>query len=118
MLRFLTPFSLKDMLRFLTPLSRQIPARNTEAGIRAVKGTQVIEPEGGQRYLESKVADDLGQVRAAMQALARSYPPKELAQAAFHLYERFRPRIPEGAKGWGTKGDLGLGVIERLEQRE
>jgi hypothetical protein len=93
---------------------RPIPARNTEAGIRAVKGTQVIEPEGAQRYLESKFGDDLGQVRVAMQGLARSYPPKELAQAAFHLYERFRPRIPEGVKGWGARGDLDLGLIERL----
>src|ERR1700680_2947394 len=31
---------------------RPVPATNTEAGIRAVKGAQVIEPDGVRRYLE------------------------------------------------------------------
>ena len=60
------------------------------------------------------IGDDLGQVRSAMQRLAKSFAPKELAESAFHLYERFRPAIPEGVKGWGTQGNLDLGVIERL----
>jgi hypothetical protein len=93
---------------------RPLPARNTDDGIRAVKGTQVIESGGVRRYLESKFGDDLGRVRSAMQRLAKSYPPKELAQSAFHLYERFRPSIPEGVRGWGAQGDLDLGVIEGL----
>src|SRR6266851_5539204 len=33
---------------------RPLPARNTEDGIRAVRGTEVIEPDGVRRYLESK----------------------------------------------------------------
>ena len=33
---------------------------------------------------------------------------------AYRLYERFRPAIPEGKKGWGAKGDLDLGLIGRL----
>ena len=93
---------------------RPVPARNTDDGIRAVKGVQVIEPDGVQRYLESKFGDDLGTVKAAMQRLARSYQPKELAARAFGLYERFRPAIPEGVKGWGARGDLDLDVIEGL----
>jgi hypothetical protein len=96
---------------------RPVPAVNTEDGIRAVKGAQVIEPDGVRRYLEGKFGDDLGQVRSAMQRLATNYKPKELSAAAFHLYERFRPAIPEGAKGWGAKGALDLGLIERLSKR-
>jgi hypothetical protein len=72
---------------------RPLPAKNSEDGIRAVKGTQVIEPGGVRRYLEGKFGDDLGQVRSAMEQLAKSYEPKELAESAFHLYERFRPAI-------------------------
>jgi hypothetical protein len=54
-----------------------------------------------------------------MTKLAKAYKPKELAQAAYPLYERFRPGIPEGKKGWGAKGDFDLGVIEDLaKQRE
>jgi hypothetical protein len=95
---------------------RPLPATNTEDGIRAVQRSRVIEPDGVRRYLESKFGDALGQVRSAMQLLARSYAPEELAQAAFHLYERFRPAIPEGVRGWGAQGHLDLGLIERLRK--
>ena len=93
---------------------RPVPSKNTDDGIRAVKGAQVIEPDGVRRYLEGKFGDELGAVRSAMQRLAKSLNPKELADRAFGLYERFRPSIPEGVKGWGAKGDLDLGVIEGL----
>ena len=91
-----------------------MPAKNTEDGIRAVKGAQVIEPDGVRRYLDSKFGDDLDAVRSAMKKLAKSFKPKELAERAYPLYERFRPDIPAGKKGWGAKGDLDLGLIERL----
>jgi hypothetical protein len=93
---------------------RPIPARNTEDGIRAAHGTQVIEPDGVRRYLEGKFGDDLVAVRKAMQRLAQSLGPKELAEGCFGLYERFRPEIPEGVNGWGANGSLDLGVIEQL----
>jgi len=93
---------------------RPVPAKNTEDSIRAVKGIQVIEPEGVRRYLEGKFGENLGAVRSAMERLAKSFSPRELADRAFGLYERFRPSIPEGVKGWGAKGDLDLGVIEEL----
>ena len=83
-----------------------------------MKGTQVIDPAGVRRYLAGKFGDDLGQVRSAMQRLAGSYAPKELAESGFQLYERFRPAIPEGAKGWGAQGNLDLGVIEGLIRKK
>jgi hypothetical protein len=95
-------------------LGRTVPAMNTEDGIRAVKGAQVIEPAGVRRYLKAKFGDDLGRVEAALQRLANGFKPQELADIAFRLYERFRPAIPEGVKGWGARGDLDLGLIERL----
>jgi len=93
---------------------RPVPAKNTEEGIRAVKGAYPIDPDGVRRYLESKFGEDLDVVRSAMQRLAKSLKPKELAERAFGLYERFRPSIPEGVKGWGAKGDLDLLLIKRL----
>jgi hypothetical protein len=93
---------------------RGIPARNTPNGIRAVHGAQVIEPESVRRYLEEKFGADLDAARSAMRWLAKRYQPKELAELAFPLYERFRPKIPEGVRGWGAKGDLDLGLIEKL----
>jgi hypothetical protein len=93
---------------------RPVPARNTDDGIRAVKGAQVIEPKGVRRYLQGKFGDDLGRAQSAMQRLARGFTPVALADIAFRLYERFRPAIPEGVKGWGAEGELDLGLIERL----
>jgi hypothetical protein len=45
---------------------------------------------------------------------AGSFQPKELAEQAFDLYERFRPAIPDGVTGWGTKGNLDMGLIKGL----
>jgi hypothetical protein len=55
--------------------------------------------------------------RSAMQKLAKSFKPSELAHDCYRLYERFRPSIPEGVKGWGAKGDLDLRLIERLPKQ-
>ncbi len=92
---------------------RPVPAMNTEEGIRAVKGAEAIDPEGVRRYLAGKFGEDLDRVQQAMAKLARAFKPKELAEKAFSLYERFRPAIPEGVRGWGAKGDLDLGLIEK-----
>ncbi len=93
---------------------RPVPATNTDDGIRAVRGRNPIDPDSVRRYLGNKFGDDLKAVRSAMQKLAKSYKPQELAHDAYRLYERFRPAIPEGVKGCGAKGDLDLGRIEGL----
>ncbi len=98
-------------------LGRGVPAVNTDDGIRAVHGGKPIDPGGVRRYLEEKFGDDLAAVRAAMKKLARAYRPAELAAAAYGLYERFRPEVPAGKRGWGARGDLDLGQIARLAQK-
>jgi hypothetical protein len=72
---------------------RPVPAVNTDGGIRAVKGAQVIEPDEVRRYLEGKFGENLKAVRSAMQELAKSLKSSELAHDAFRLYERL-PRFP------------------------
>ena len=52
-----------------------------------------------------------------MTTLAKAYTPKELAVQAFDLYERFRPDIPEGTKGWGAKGTHDLRKIKAMAKR-
>jgi hypothetical protein len=37
-----------------------------------------------------------------------------LESKAYGLYEKFRPAIPEGTKGWGAKGELDLEQIRSL----
>jgi hypothetical protein len=97
---------------------RPVPAVNTPDGIRAVHGRAPIKPESVRRYLEGKFGEELPEVRAAMRKLARAYRPKELVREAYKLYERFRPDIPEGVKGWGAEGDLDLEKIEGLARRQ
>lgn len=96
---------------------RPVPAVNTEDGIRAVRGRKPIDPGGVRRYLDDKFGDRLKAVRSAMQKISRAFKPKELAEQAYPLYERFRPAIPEGKKGWGAKGDLDLELIGQLAKR-
>jgi len=93
-----------------------ISATNTEDGIRAVQRGEAIDPEAVEHYLEDKFGDDLKAVRTAMAKPAKSYSPKEIADEAYPLYERFRPTAPEGKKGWGAKGILDLELIGGLKK--
>ena len=99
-------------------LGRPVPATNTDDGIRAVRGGRAIDPDSVWRYLEDRFGENVGAFRSAMQKLAKAYTPQELAHDAYALYERFRPDIPEGKKGWGAKGDLDLGLIGRLAREK
>ena len=81
-------------------------------------GREPIDPDSVRRYLSNKFGDDLKAVRSAMPKLARAYKPQELAHDAYSLYERFRPDIPAGKKGWGAKGDLDLGLIGRMAKEK
>ena len=67
-----------------------------------------------EKYLTGKFGDDLEAAAEAMEALAKSLPRKELAERAFGLYEKFRPKIPAGTKGWGAKGTLALEFVKGL----
>ena len=48
------------------------------------------------------------------QDVAAAYPPAELHWRAFALYERFRPEVPAGVKGWGVAGELDVEKIRGL----
>ena len=96
---------------------RPVPAKQTPDGIRAVKGRAIVTAEGTEAYLEAKFGDRLDDAREVMTSLAKAYRPAELAKEAFHLYEAFRPAVPQGRKGWGAKGDLDLGTIAAIGRR-
>jgi len=101
-------------LEFIELLGRGIPVAKTPLGLRAaIKGEQ-IDPQGVEKYLKQKFGDDLGEARSAMEKLAKAYSPKTLESEAFSLYEKFRPKVPEGMKGWGVKGELDLDYIRSL----
>jgi hypothetical protein len=99
---------------FVEICGRQVPAMNTPDGIRAVIDNQPIEAKSAERYLESKFGESLSTVRAAMRDLAKAFKPDQLRTNAFTLYEKFRPAIPEGVRGWGAKGNLDIDRIRSL----
>ena len=101
-------------VEYIDILGRGLPAIRTPQGLRAAIGGEVIRAESVETYLQQKFRADLDGARAAMQTLAEAYTPKELASRAYDLYEKFRPEIPGGTKGWGAKGELDLDFIRSL----
>lgn len=95
-------------------LHRAVPAVQTAEGVRAVTDDRPSDPARVERYLEGKFGAGLGEARQAMEHLARSLPPADLAEQAYHLYEQFRPAVAGGIAGWGAEGELDLALIERL----
>jgi hypothetical protein len=98
----------------VTVLGRAVPTVRTADGTRAALKGDPIDPHGVERYLAQKFGEDLDDAQAAMEALAKAYPPKKLEDEAFALYEQFRPSVPQGEKGWGAKGTLDLSKIRSL----
>lgn len=95
-------------------LHRAVPAKNTDEGLRALSGESPIRPESVQKYLESKFGDALDEVYKVMVGLAKSIELSRLAEKAYGLYEKFRPAIPPGKKGWGASGNLDLDLIRKM----
>ncbi len=111
------PMARPSTRRLTIPLlGREIPAVQTPQGLRAVTGDQPIDPESVRRYLESKFAQHFGEIRQAMEDLASSFDRQALAEAAYALYEQFRPEVPRGTRGWGAAGELSPERIRRLAQ--
>ncbi len=95
-------------------LGRSVPVMKTPHGLRAAVKGEAIDPDSVETYLENKFGDRLDDSRAALEHLAKAYTPRELEVRAYDLYEKFRPEIPEGKKGWGAKGELDLDYVRSL----
>jgi hypothetical protein len=98
-------------------LGRTIPTVRTKEGVRAKIKDETITPESVAKYLTQKFAEDFDDVQEAMQVLAKAYKPDELVNVAYKMYEKFRPNVPAGEKGWGAKGELDLGLIRSLAKK-
>ena len=99
---------------FIEILGRGVTAVKTPQGLRAALKGEQIDAESVQKYLKQKFGEELDEARAAMEKLAKAYTPRQLVVEAYSLYEKFRPEIPEGMKGWGAKGELDLDAIHTL----
>jgi hypothetical protein len=95
-------------------LHRAVAAKHTEEGLRALSGENPIHRESVQKCPEGRFGDALEDVSNALLELAKSLPPSQLAEKAYTLYEKFRPEIPPGKKGWGASGKLDLDLIRKM----
>lgn len=98
-------------------LGRKIPVKKTKEGVRALSGDAITSPEQVRGYLARSFGESLGPVFEAMKELAGSIAPEELERIAFGLYERFRPAVASGQRGWGQKGTLDIERIRSLAGR-
>jgi hypothetical protein len=108
------PKKAEEKVEFIELMGRGVPAVKTSEGLRAAVKGRAVHPQTVQRYLEQKFGDHLEEAQQAMEKLAKSLSKKELESKAYPLYEKFRPEIPEGKKGWGAKGELDLDYIRSL----
>jgi hypothetical protein len=102
----------------VTVLGRPVPTTKADGEIRAIIKGEEIKPEPVRRYLQQKFGEALADAEDAMEALAKSYPKAALERDAYELYEKFRPKIPEGKKGWGARGELDLDYVRSLAKKQ
>ncbi len=103
-------------LVFVNLMGRSLPSIKTPAGLRAADKGKPSDPDSVRRYLKSKFGDQLDDVSKAMRTLAASYPVDRLEMEAYGLYERFRPKVERGKRGWGAEGVLDLDKILGLRR--
>ena len=90
---------------FIELCGRAIPARHTPEGLRACVLDKTIEPDSVRAYLAKAFGDRLGDVRSAMEALAGSLEPSELAPQAFTSLRGIPSRRQPRTGGMGAEGD-------------
>ncbi len=93
---------------------RGIPMKNLAEGARAVVKDKPVDPKSVETYLAKAFGESLALAREAMEQLAKAFTAEEIGSRAFGLYEKFRPRIAAGQRGWGQKGTLDLRAIRGL----
>jgi hypothetical protein len=95
-------------------LGREVPvSRSSDGGLLLAAHDA---PAAVRAYFARAFGDRLGEVRAAMEALAAPLPPEELNSVGLRLYERFRPEVPQGVEGWGARAMLDIGRIVRAAE--
>eukprot|EP01113_Clastostelium_recurvatum_P002124 TRINITY_DN10886_c0_g1_i1.p1 TRINITY_DN10886_c0_g1~~TRINITY_DN10886_c0_g1_i1.p1 ORF type:complete len:266 (+),score=66.05 TRINITY_DN10886_c0_g1_i1:586-1383(+) len=88
--------------------------------IRAVQSNGPIDTTHVLRYLQDNFGDTLPAFRNAFSdlvgTLRSAYGEKDYTKHAFEMYEKFRPTVPQGRRGWGHKSSLHVSTIEELRE--
>ncbi|GLJ29706.1 hypothetical protein SUGI_0585970 [Cryptomeria japonica] len=94
----------------------KIAAHTIKEGSRlAMQNNKPISPASVESYLRRAFGPHYEQAKEALQGLTRAYPPKQIGSEAYSLYEKIRPQVQGGIRGWGAKGYLDLDLVEQLQ---
>ncbi|XP_024356812.1 uncharacterized protein [Physcomitrium patens] len=105
--------SKKDMEKFEV-FGCSVYGKTTAKGRFALESGKAIAPNVVKAYLQRAFKDDYDRVRETFELLANSFSPEEIGSKAYDLYEKFRPDIPDGSRGWGARGLLNLKYVKEL----
>ena len=92
-------------------LGRDLPVVEVDGSLRALDHDKPASAQAAAGYVRRAFGEHLASVRKAMEELGSTLDPDELNRVAFRLYERVRPEVAAGTKGWGAKGVLDLARI-------
>ena len=107
---------LKPRVLTIRLLGREVPViAAADGSLRADDNGKLPSAKSVQTYITRAFGDRLPEVRSTIEAVAASLAPEELNRVGFRLYEKFRPDVPDGAQGWGAKGEL---RVERIRGRD
>lgn len=69
---------------------------------------------GTEETLKRRFGERYADVRGCFDTALKSWTgdEEELTKAAFGMYERFRPTVKVGKKGWGKRGELNLDTVK------
>ncbi len=84
-------------------LGHDLPIAEEDGGLRALDHGKPGAVAPARAYVEKAFGKHLPEMREPMEHSASRQDPEELNRVGFRLYERFRPEVAPGAKGWGAK---------------
>jgi hypothetical protein len=105
-----------EKTKFIAFMGRHATLVETAAGPLALADGVPIAPKDVEKYLDEKFSEHLAEARSAMETLATSRSPAQLAREAFGLYAKFRPAVPAGSAGWGKEGVLDTDVVLKMAE--
>jgi hypothetical protein len=87
----------------------------TKDGLVYMGGEPKPKP-GTEEMLKRKFGARYEDVRGCFEEGLRSWVGEEdeLTREAFGMYERFRPTVKAGERGWGRKGELSLDTVREV----
>ena len=107
------------MRHFVGALKKKIEVQNPRIGFFTISVFDtdpatafILARKLTEKFIEVTRQDQIQGVRQA-----GAFSDEQLADQAYRLYEKFRPSVPPGVKGWGKAGELNLDVITSLAPR-